>query len=213
MSGKAVEEDAASEKYHNGPAASDTGLTRRLRRGRELEPYQTIIDSLSRIRQYILPISQLFPRNNTVADLCGQADEVVLLVRCVARTVRQIEVASTLVSHSVFACISRYAFKYTICSKVLEMCLDTFKPLQHPLPVSEKSEVKIANTSHCLLQILKPSRHISRVGKTLAPLQLALVVSTSPRPLPSLSIRNDAISTPPLCVGDITIRPVTVLIF
>ncbi|KAF7428549.1 hypothetical protein PC9H_007773 [Pleurotus ostreatus] len=182
MSGKAVEEDAASEKYHNGPAASDTGLTRRLRRGRELEPYQTIIDSLSRIRQYILPISQLFPRNNTVADLCGQADEVVLLVRCVART-------------------------------VLEMCLDTFKPLQHPLPVSEKSEVKIANTSHCLLQILKPSRHISRVGKTLAPLQLALVVSTSPRPLPSLSIRNDAISTPPLCVGDITIRPVTVLIF
>ncbi|KAF9501628.1 hypothetical protein BDN71DRAFT_725155 [Pleurotus eryngii] len=158
--GGAVEGDAISE-CHDGRAASDTRPIRRLHHGRELEPYQSIIDSISRISQHVQSFSPLFPRNSTIAGICNEADEIALLIRCVARTIRQIEqVSSTLLSHSVFSCISRYAFKYIASSKDLEKCLDKHKPHQHPPPTSTMS----AGPWRLFLQVLWPSQHGPRAG-------------------------------------------------
>ncbi|KAG5219400.1 Carbohydrate esterase protein [Salix suchowensis] len=81
--GGAVEEDANSE-CHDRRAGSDTRPIRRLHHGRELEPYQSIIDSISRISQHVQSFSPLFPRNSTIAGICNEADEIALLIRCVA---------------------------------------------------------------------------------------------------------------------------------
>ncbi|KAG9218380.1 hypothetical protein CCMSSC00406_0007249 [Pleurotus cornucopiae] len=86
-------------------------------RSRELEPYQTIIDSLSRMKHRLLTLSKRFPSNSTVTGVCSEADELVALVRYVGRTIRQIEeVDPVLITHSCFL----YMQARTFSSRFLE---------------------------------------------------------------------------------------------
>ncbi|KDQ22090.1 hypothetical protein PLEOSDRAFT_171573 [Pleurotus ostreatus PC15] len=99
--------------------------------GRELEPYQAIIDSLSRIRQQVLSFSHHFPFDNTIARVGIEADELEPLVRCVARTIYRINEASPMfTAHSIFSFIQTHAFEVNASLNELQNDLDQFKLCQ-----------------------------------------------------------------------------------
>lgn len=115
-------------------------------RSRELEPYQTIIDSLSRMKHRLLTLSKRFPSNSTITGVCSEADELVTLVRYVGRTIRQIEeVDPVLITHSFFLYMQARTFRYASWVKRLEKRLDEYKPRQH----SKRACRKRGNVAPC----------------------------------------------------------------
>ncbi|KAJ8701273.1 hypothetical protein PTI98_000078 [Pleurotus ostreatus] len=137
--GGVIKEGATLETTYDEDV--DTG-----NRSRELEPYQTVIDSLSRMKHRLLTLSKRFPSNSVIAGVCGEADELVTLVRYVGRTIRQIEkVDPVLITHSFFLHMQARTFWYTSWVKSLEKRLDEYKPRQH----SKRACRKTGNVAPC----------------------------------------------------------------
>ncbi|KAG9218424.1 hypothetical protein CCMSSC00406_0007975 [Pleurotus cornucopiae] len=99
--------------------------------GPELEPYQTIIDSLSRICQQVQSFSDYIPSDKAIAHVSCKADELAPFVRCVARVIREIGKASRgFLSHTIFFAIEQRAFDCTLSLREFRRTLDEIDPRQ-----------------------------------------------------------------------------------
>ncbi|KAF7428730.1 hypothetical protein PC9H_007960 [Pleurotus ostreatus] len=126
---------------------------------KELEPYQTIIVCLSHILQHLRSFSTHLPRGDSIADICTKADELVGLIKCVARAIRRIGFAFPMFnSHTVFLRIEAYALACTTLLKGFREALGKLKPHEHPSRTSRKSE-KISLAWGLVTQPFKSSKH------------------------------------------------------
>lgn len=99
----------------------------------EQEPYQTIVDMLSRIRLHALFMAKRFDPDVTITGMCDELNELIPLVRWTARSIKQIVKNFPLMSRSSF--ISRAqqsAFEWTTRLKGLVSDVEEFKPYQEP---------------------------------------------------------------------------------
>ncbi|KAG9217494.1 hypothetical protein CCMSSC00406_0008606 [Pleurotus cornucopiae] len=94
----------------------------------EVEPYQTIIDLLSRIRLHVLFWAKRFAPDNTIIGVCDELDELTLLIQCTARSIDQIGKEFPLMFRSPFVSRAQQsAFEWTARLKVLEGDVEDFK--------------------------------------------------------------------------------------
>ncbi|KAF4568643.1 hypothetical protein EYR36_010656 [Pleurotus pulmonarius] len=107
----------------------------------ELEPYQTIIDVLCRIRAHMWWLADsCFDSDDTIAGVCDELDELALLMRYVAVTINQIGQVFPLMFKSPFVSRAQHtAFTWSARLKVLERDIEDFTLMAYrdQLPVAE----------------------------------------------------------------------------
>ncbi|KAF9494694.1 hypothetical protein BDN71DRAFT_933336 [Pleurotus eryngii] len=107
----------------------------------KLEPYQTIIDVLFRIREHVLWLADSrFDCGNTIAGFCDELDELASLVGYVAMTINHIGQVFPLMFKSPFVSRAQHsAFTWSARLKMLERDAGTlaFKAYRDQFPTAE----------------------------------------------------------------------------
>ncbi|KAF4588409.1 hypothetical protein EYR40_009959 [Pleurotus pulmonarius] len=131
----------------------------------EQEPYRTIINMLSRIRQRLLWCAERFELDNTAAGVCNELDELVPLVESTAMSVEQIGKEFPLMFKSPFITRAQQsAFTWTARLKALEKNVEEFNQRVFSLGAPE---VPTAPQWSSLSQRLLACIHGPRVEMTL----------------------------------------------
>lgn len=123
----------------------------------ELEPYRTMIHSLCHIRQQTRWLSGRFTFDNSIADVCSEAEGSIAPARCMARTTGHIQrlFHSMFESHPFISFTDQRAFKWMTSLK--RFALGIFIPQDH-----SQAARKIAFCWPSLCQRLQNCFHICR---------------------------------------------------
>ncbi|KAF4568637.1 hypothetical protein EYR36_010650 [Pleurotus pulmonarius] len=117
----------------------------------EQEPYRTIINTLSRIRQHLLWCAECFELDNTAAGVCNELDELVPLVESTAMSVEQIGKEFPLMFKSPFiTCAQQSAFTWTARLKALEKNVEEFNQRVFSPRAAEVTAPQWSSLSQCL---------------------------------------------------------------
>ncbi|KAF4605931.1 hypothetical protein EYR40_004723 [Pleurotus pulmonarius] len=128
--------------------------------GRELEPYRTAIKFLGLIRQHLQSTVERFASEDTISDVCDKAEELVALLRCISRVIRQVRQAPTvLVSHSIFFFIEENAFKWTRLLKELENELFELNSCEDPSRTADITACRWTSLFRRLQASVRSCRH------------------------------------------------------